>query len=612
MKKLIFIILLFSQTIFAQIKFDADFESGNLGTVTTTDSVNYEITTISDIGGRWFYFRISGVQDNYIRIIIPTSDVNRPMYSYDDKEYIRFTETEAPSYNVFQKTFEEDTVFVAYYTPYNYSYLQQRLSEWAESEYVTIDTLGYTEKNLPVQEMILTDPTVPDNEKVNVWIHARTHPGETPSSWHFDGIMQKLLENDEVIAHYRKKIKFYLYPFNNPDGVFYGRSRTNYNGVDQERDWNYGDNETSAAVLLLKNRMKEINSENVISAFLNLHSQASPYPTFWIHTASSTSEFFYLREYQFSNLMISDLPYFKKSDYRESNLRDYFPEGFQWNNYGEQTMALTYETPYDQYSNGVWVTNENLFQFGYTTVYGLAEYLEISHPKHILLDNKDAVAYGPWETSQSGLEFYSDDFNYVQSGGGQNAISYQTETVESGVYDIYGWWPSNSAGASNTQFVVDASGNQTIVERSQKLAGGQWNHLTQIDMGNLGPISINITDDADGFVVADAFRIIYRGPTTSVKDEIVADNFELFPNYPNPFNPSTTIKFNLKHRDKVQLRVFNSLGELVDLLVNRELGKGTHEVIFNSSNFGNLSSGVYYYQLVTESFSQTKGMILIK
>jgi len=539
MKKLILSFLIASQIIFAQVKFDADFESGNLNSVTTTDSINYVVTTVSDIGGRWFYFRIAGVKDRFIKVTVSTSDVNRPMYSYDNIDFVRFTEAEAPQKNVFQKTFEEDTVYVAYYTPYTFSFLQERFAEWEQSEFVVLDTLGFTEHNFPVQEMVLTDTSVPDQYKLRVWIHARTHPGETPSSWHFDGIMQELLKDDDVIDYYRKNIIFYLYPFNNPEGVFYGRSRTNYYGVDQEREWNKSDDETATAVLMLKNRMKEINYEKVLSVALNLHSQSVPYPTFWIHTASSTSDYFYRREYQFSNLAISDLPYFEQSNYRESDLRDYFPESFMWANHGEEILALTYETPYDLYSNGVWVTNENLFEFGYTTVYGIAEYLELSHPKHIILDNKDAIIYGFWNTSQSGLEFYSNDFYYIQSGSGENTITYQTEQIESGVYDVYGWWASNSEGASNTKFILDANGNQTIVERSQKLAGGQWNHLSQVEISDAGQIGIELSDDADGFVVADAFRIIYRGPSTSVKENQITDSFELYANYPNAFNPAT-------------------------------------------------------------------------
>ena len=200
--------------------------------------------------------------------------------------------------------------------------------------------------------------------KYRVWIHARTHPGETPSSWHFDGIVQKLLSDDEVISYYRQKVIFYLIPFTNPDGVYYGRSRTNYSGIDVESNWNKTEAQTSKEVKILKQRMTQINSEKVLSVFNNLHSQAAPYCTFWIHTPGSTSPRFYRREYQFSNLNTSDNPYFVPGDYSESDLQAYFPEGWLWSNHGEQVMALTYETPYDQYSSDVWVTNSNLFEIG--------------------------------------------------------------------------------------------------------------------------------------------------------------------------------------------------------------------------------------------------------
>ena len=54
MKTLLLVFIAVSQIIFAQVKFDANFESGNIKTVTTTDSINYDVTTVSDIGGRWF------------------------------------------------------------------------------------------------------------------------------------------------------------------------------------------------------------------------------------------------------------------------------------------------------------------------------------------------------------------------------------------------------------------------------------------------------------------------------------------------------------------------------------------------------------------------------
>ncbi len=610
MKYHILFFLFLTSVSFSQIKFDANFESGNLASVSTSDSTYFEITTTEDVGGRWFYYRISGVKNKLIKVKVTNSDVNRPMYSYDNNEFERFTETESPSKNYFEKIFSEDTVYVAYYTPYTYSYLQERIADWQNSEFVKVDTLGFTEHNFPVQEIILTDTSVPDENKLCVWIHARTHPGETPSSWHFDGILQELLKDDSVIDYYRKNIIFYLYPFNNPEGVYYGRSRTNYYGVDQERQWNKSDAETATAVLLLKNRMKEINSKKVLSVALNLHSQASAYPTFWIHTANSTSNFFYRREYQFSNLAISDLPYFVQSNYSESNLRDYFPEGFMWDNYGDKTLALTYETPYDHYSNGVWVTNENLFEFGATTVYGIAEFLQLSTKHRTIIDNKDATK-GFWETAEFGLDFYGDDFNYISAGIGDNKLSFNSGNIGAGIYDVYGWWTAHSANASNTKFEVNTSRESLVIEKSQKVNGGQWNLLTQISVYDTTGIAVTLSDDANGTVIADAIRIIYRSPILSVENEFIANSFELYQNYPNPFNPSTTIRFKLNKSENVKLRIFNSLGELVETLVDNDLNMGTHEVIFNSTN-NNLSSGIYYYQLSTESYSQTKGMILLK
>lgn len=621
MKSILLFLLITVTSSYSQIKFDADFESGNLATVSTTDSIYYQISTHEDIGGRWFYYRISGVKDKFIKVRVTNSDVNRPMYSYDNIDFVRFTATESPSVNYFEKTFEEDTVYVAYYTPYNYSFLQERLSEWEESEFVKLDTLGFTEHNLPVQEMVLTDTSVPDENKKRVWIHARTHPSETPSSWHFDGIVQELLKDDDAVDYYRKNIIFYLYPFNNPEGVFYGRSRTNYYGVDQERDWNFSDSETSSAVLLLKNRMEEINSEKVLSVALNLHSQASAYPTFWIHTASSTSDYFYRREYQFSNLAISDLPYFVHSDYRESNLRRYFPEGFMWATQNDKILALTYETPYDHYSNGEWVTNENLFEFGSTTVYGIAEFLELSHSKRIIIDNSSASSSGFWRTfdtdvnpsSGDAYNFYSDDFYYIEAGTGDSKIAYETETIESGIYDVYAWWTSHADNASNTKFLIAANGDEWVSEKSQKTSGGQWNLLSTIQLNDSSNITVTINDDANGTVIADAIRIIYRGEATAVNENNnLVKSFELYQNYPNPFNPSTTIRFKLNKSENVKVNIYNSLGELVDTIVDNYLGIGLHEVIFNSNSYNSISSGIYYYQIITESFSHTKGMVLLK
>ncbi len=88
-------------------------------------------------------------------------------------------------------------------------------------------------------------------------------------------------------------------------------------------------------------------------------------------------------------------------------------------------------------------------------------------------------------------------------------------------------------------------------------------------------------------------------------------NFILYNNYPNPFNPSTEIKFqlNFESHQVVSLKVYDVLGREVANLVDRELSPGTYNVYFNA---GDLSTGVYFYKLTYGSFSQTKKMLLLK
>jgi len=618
MKKIILVLFIFYSSLFAQVKFDANFESGNMNSVSTSDSVNYTVSTKSDIGGRWFYFRITGAKDKFIRVNIvddktySINDVKRAMYSYDNKNFTRFTAAESPNEGTFQTTFSQDTVYVAYYTPYTFSYLQERINEWSQSEYVSVDTLGLTNHNLPIQEIILTDKSVPNDNKYQVWIHARTHPGETPASWHFDGIVQTLLKNDDVIEYYRKNIVFHLIPFTNPDGVYYGRSRTNYDGVDVESNWNETDANTSTEVKILKKRMAELNNEKPFSVFLNLHSQASTFCTMWIHTPGSTSDLFYQKEFQMANLNSSDIPYFAQTDYSQSNLSSVFPEGWQWNNWGNKIMALTYETPYDQYSDGTWVTNDNLFEIGRRTVYAIAEYLQLSQAKYYILDNKDAIISGNWAKDSAGVQFYGNNYLQINPGTGSDSVTFKTAALESGNYDVYAWWPANNSYAYNTKFHINAGGSFTEIEKTQQINGGQWNFLKQVSLSNSGTISLSINNNASGIVAADAFRIIYKGPVSSVKEIKVPKDFILYQNFPNPFNPSTTIRFQLKKNNKVLLRVIDPLGKQVAVLLNKEMKAGMHDVIFNTKNYPSLSSGVYYFILTTDKSSESKGMILLK
>lgn len=94
-----------------------------------------------------------------------------------------------------------------------------------------------------------------------------------------------------------------------------------------------------------------------------------------------------------------------------------------------------------------------------------------------------------------------------------------------------------------------------------------------------------------------------------VENETIPTQFELSQNYPNPFNPSTIIKYALPKEEKVTLKVYNNVGELVVTLVNEVQSVGLHQVTFNASR---LASGVYFYKIEAGAFNQTKKLILMK
>jgi hypothetical protein len=89
----------------------------------------------------------------------------------------------------------------------------------------------------------------------------------------------------------------------------------------------------------------------------------------------------------------------------------------------------------------------------------------------------------------------------------------------------------------------------------------------------------------------------------------IPSEYSLSQNYPNPFNPSTTIKFAIPKPSVVKLAVYDITGKELEVLVNEPLPVGTYQSNWNGLRF---SSGIYFYRLVTEAYSDTKRMLFIK
>jgi len=127
--------------------------------------------------------------------------------------------------------------------------------------------------------------------------------------------------------------------------------------------------------------------------------------------------------------------------------------------------------------------------------------------------------------------------------------------------------------------------------------------------------SLYFYNDSIGWAVGGAGKILFTSNggqqlvQISNNNEQIPDKFQLFQNYPNPFNPTTKIEFNIAKLSDVKIIVYDMMGREVQTLVNESLKPGTYETSFDASQF---TSGVYFYRLTTEGFTETKKMILMK
>lgn len=97
--------------------------------------------------------------------------------------------------------------------------------------------------------------------------------------------------------------------------------------------------------------------------------------------------------------------------------------------------------------------------------------------------------------------------------------------------------------------------------------------------------------------------------TREYVSDIIPSKFSLQQNYPNPFNPSTNIKYDVPEQSRVNISIFNILGERVFELVNEEKSAGSYEVTWNAHN---ISNGVYVYIMRSGDFVESKKLILLK
>ncbi|MFC2084308.1 SUMF1/EgtB/PvdO family nonheme iron enzyme [Bacteroidota bacterium] len=184
--------------------------------------------------------------------------------------------------------------------------------------------------------------------------------------------------------------------------------------------------------------------------------------------------------------------------------------------------------------------------------------------------------------------------NYLNCYGGTMPVGTASGTSPYGVFDMAGnvWeWTNSFWSSSSTNRVIRGGSWSYEAEYLQS-----WYRHYSYTYDTFSVIGLRCVKDSIT-VKNDEKQIIYHG-------------YKLYHNYPNPFNPSTTITYSIPMWTFVKIKVFNILGNEIATLVNKEQLAGIYEIIWNAVSF---PSGTYFYRIVTSGgFMQWRKLLLLK
>ena len=255
---------------------------------------------------------------------------------------------------------------------------------------------------------------------------------------------------------------------------------------------------------------------------------------------------------------------------------------------------------------------------------------EINYKSSPAFDTEDWIElYNPVDSAVdiSGWKIMDDNINNaftflpgtIIQGGGYIVVSRDTAAFNShhiNIPNVYG--NLNFGLSSSGDMILLFDGNDNLIDSVMFGVSGEW---TSLPNGN-GPTLSLVNPQFDNTIAQNwSASNPYGTPGrlndtyTKLDDENTAvTDFHLYNNYPNPFNPSTKIKYSVPSISHVQLKVYDLLGREIAELVNDSKPAGAYEVDFNAEN--GLPSGVYFYTLSVSGSSDnkvvTKKMILLK
>lgn len=245
----------------------------------------------------------------------------------------------------------------------------------------------------------------------------------------------------------------------------------------------------------------------------------------------------------------------------------------------------------------------------------------------VVLSIDSTNTYNWWTGSE-------DDINsFLEDGVGFNVLSSNTVYADTLIVDGDGGineWVIGLAGDHNGwNNSDDMTRNGTVWEKTVQLTTGtheykfavmhQWS--AAYGDGGIGGAGANYSYNAmqDGsylFAFDDSDNSQSVSLIVGIDNGIpeVPDHFDISANYPNPFNPATTLKYQIPQTSEVAINIYNNLGQIVRTLVNKKQEPGYYEITWNGMNDDGqmVSSGVYIYQIRAGDFIKSRKMILLK
>lgn len=251
----------------SDIRIDAAFDSGNIE-VLAIDGASARLKIRKDRESdffQWFHFRVAGSAGRALELKITGLNTSAypdgwPGYNAAVSEDRQFWARAASSYDktaddgtlTIRYTPDSDLCWFAYFAPYSMERHHDLVAQAAGCEGVSYRCLGHSLEGQPIDCLEMGEG------KTQVWLYARQHPGESMAEWWMEGALDCLTDPaDPVARRLRQLCRFHIVPNANPDGSRRGHLRTNFAGVNLNREWESPSLERSPEVLAMRGAMDE-------------------------------------------------------------------------------------------------------------------------------------------------------------------------------------------------------------------------------------------------------------------------------------------------------------------------------------------------------------------